>query len=85
MIKTGPIVEPKMDGTKELTYNKNHLTNKLSFIGQAVSHLHKELQDDIPIIGFCASPWTLATYMIEGKKANNINTREPFYTNTTRC
>ena len=38
----------------------------LAYVGQAVSTTKSALGDSIPLIGFAGSPWTLATYMIEG-------------------
>lgn len=38
----------------------------LGYVMDAVSLIRKELQGSVPLIGFSGSPWTLATYMIEG-------------------
>ena len=32
----------------------------------AVRTIRRELKGDVPLIGFSGSPWTLATYMVEG-------------------
>lgn len=29
-------------------------------------------QCEVPVIGFCGSPWTVATYMVEGKSSRNF-------------
>lgn len=39
---------------------------QLSYVTDAVAMIRKELNGSIPLIGFSGSPWTLATYMIEG-------------------
>lgn len=39
----------------------------LKYVLDAASMVRKELAGKVPLIGFCGSPWTLATYMIEGK------------------
>ena len=40
--------------------------DKLRYVTDAVSLIRKELDGRVPLIGFSGSPWTLATYMIEG-------------------
>jgi len=46
-----PIVDPRKD---------------LGYVMDAVALIRKELNGRVPLIGFSGSPWTLATYMIEG-------------------
>ncbi|MBL7004388.1 MAG: uroporphyrinogen decarboxylase [Gammaproteobacteria bacterium] len=41
-------------------------SDKLRYVTDAVSLIRKELDGKVPLIGFSGSPWTLATYMIEG-------------------
>lgn len=38
----------------------------LSYVTQAVSLIRRELNGRVPLIGFSGSPWTLATYILEG-------------------
>ncbi len=40
--------------------------DKLRYVTDAVSLIRQELDGRVPLIGFSGSPWTLATYMIEG-------------------
>lgn len=39
---------------------------ELPYVTDAVSLIRKELNGSVPLIGFSGSPWTLATYMVEG-------------------
>ncbi len=39
---------------------------ELDYVFQAVSLIRRELAGRVPLIGFSGSPWTLATYMVEG-------------------
>ncbi|MCV6627943.1 MAG: uroporphyrinogen decarboxylase, partial [Cellvibrionaceae bacterium] len=38
----------------------------LAYVTDAVSMIRRELNGRVPLIGFTGSPWTLATYMVEG-------------------
>ncbi len=39
---------------------------ELGYVMNAVRTIRKNLQGEVPLIGFSGSPWTLATYMVEG-------------------
>lgn len=39
---------------------------ELRYVMDAVALIRKELNGRVPLIGFSGSPWTLATYMVEG-------------------
>ncbi len=39
---------------------------ELKYVTDAVRVIRKELSGRVPLIGFSGSPWTLATYMVEG-------------------
>ena len=39
---------------------------ELGYVTDAVRAIRKALNGDVPLIGFSGSPWTLATYMVEG-------------------
>ncbi|RAW85194.1 uroporphyrinogen decarboxylase [Photorhabdus laumondii] len=39
---------------------------ELSYVTDAVRAIRKALAGQVPLIGFSGSPWTLATYMVEG-------------------
>ncbi len=40
--------------------------NDLTYVCDAVRTIRRELNGRVPLIGFSGSPWTLATYMVEG-------------------
>ena len=40
--------------------------DKLKYVMDAISLTRRELNNQVPLIGFSGSPWTLATYMVEG-------------------
>ena len=41
-------------------------SERLRYVTDAVTLIRNELDGAVPLIGFSGSPWTLATYMIEG-------------------
>lgn len=44
----------------------------LSYVTNAVSTIRRELNGRVPLIGFSGSPWTLATYMVEGGSSKDF-------------
>ncbi|BBB24378.1 uroporphyrinogen decarboxylase [Isorropodon fossajaponicum endosymbiont JTNG4] len=51
---------------------KPDVGNELSYVTDAVSVIKKDLNNKVPLIGFTGSPWTLATYMVEGGSSKNF-------------
>lgn len=49
-----------------------HTKLDLSYVLKAVSTIRHELNGEVPLIGFSGSPWTLATYMIEGGSSKDF-------------
>ncbi|MCP4076129.1 MAG: uroporphyrinogen decarboxylase [Gammaproteobacteria bacterium] len=48
-------------------------TEKLRYVTDAVTLIRQELNGQVPLIGFSGSPWTLATYMIEGGSSKDYH------------
>ncbi len=44
----------------------------LGYVMDAVSLIRRELAGRVPLIGFAGSPWTLATYMVEGGSSKDF-------------
>ena len=53
----------------------------LSYVTDAVSVIRRELNGSVPLIGFSGSPWTLATYMIEGSGSKDFRHAKAFMFN----
>ena len=54
---------------------------KLQYVFDAVSQIRKTINGRVPLIGFSGSPWTLATYMVEGKGGTDfLNIKKMAYT-----
>ena len=45
---------------------------ELRFVLDAVSLIRRELAGRVPLIGFAGSPWTVATYMVEGGSSRDF-------------
>lgn len=45
----------------------------LKYVLDAVALTKKELNNRVPLIGFAGSPWTLLTYMVEGKGSKTFS------------
>jgi len=47
---------------------------ELRYVMDAVRLIRRELDGRVPLIGFSGSPWTLATYMVEGNSSKEFST-----------
>jgi len=56
-ISSLPVIDPHKD---------------LPYVVNAVSTIRRELNGRVPLIGFSGSPWTLATYMVEGGSSKDF-------------
>ncbi len=56
-------------------------TGRLSAIGETLSRVRAELEPDRTLIGFAGAPWTVATYMIEGRGSDRSGARTYAYQN----
>ena len=53
-------------------------SSDLDYVYDAVNLIRKELAGSVPLIGFSGSPWTLATYMIEGQGSKTFAKAKSF-------
>ena len=52
--------------------NADGVAGRLSYVAEALTALRSELGDKTALLGFGGSPWTLATYMVEGGSPGNF-------------
>ena len=57
------------------------MADALSYVTDAVALIRRELDGSVPLIGFSGSPWTLATYMIEGGGSKDFRLAKSFMYN----
>lgn len=48
------------------------LADDLGYVMDAVRLIRKEMPAELPLIGFSGSPWTLASYMVEGQSSRDF-------------
>jgi uroporphyrinogen decarboxylase len=82
----GPKLSPQILQDDDLAnLDLDGLEEKLSYVGDAIKMIRSELDNKTPLIGFSGSPFTLATYMIEGKPTRNFKfIKQMLYSNPQR-
>lgn len=69
----GPIFPEPIRSEQDANQLKNiDPTKELKYVLDSVSLTKKELKNRVPLIGFSGSPWTLLTYMVEGRGSKNF-------------
>ena len=69
----GPRLSPQLlDARSIATLSLNSVEERLNFVAEAIRMIRRELDGKTALIGFSGSPFTLATYMIEGKPGRNF-------------
>lgn len=56
-------------------------TERLSAVGETLSLVRAQLEPERALIGFAGAPWTVATYMIEGRGSDRSGARTFAYQN----
>ena len=62
----GPKLEPVKDGKAIAGLDKSNAGKALAPVYETIERVVAELPKNVPLIGFCGAPWTVATYMVEG-------------------
>ena len=74
----GPVFNNPVKTSKDITNLPEFDPEDLSYVYNAVSNIRNALPSNIPLIGFCGSPWTLAAYSIEGRSSKDFNYTKNF-------
>jgi uroporphyrinogen decarboxylase len=59
-------------------------TERLAYVGETLERVRAELEPDRALIGFAGGPWTVATYMLEGRSSDRSGARSLAYTDAER-
>lgn len=68
--KIGPIIENPVRNHVDIDRLPPPDLNKLQFVANGIKQLKSQLQ--VPLVGFCGAPFTVASYMIEGKSSRDL-------------
>ena len=68
----GPKFERPIRTLADIEAIPSNVNNDLTYVFDAVSTIKSALGTRAPLIGFTGSPWTLATYMIEGASSKTF-------------
>ena len=63
----GPRLKPLIEEDDWRFDDPARAVQRLSAVYETVERIKRALPPDIPLIGFCGGPWTVATYMLQGQ------------------
>jgi len=67
----GPVLDPVRDGKALSRLSCAGLASHLSPVMETVRRVRRELPPQVTMIGFAGAPWTVATYMVEGRSSRD--------------
>ena len=80
----GPKFKQTIATQNDVDSLKGGAFKNLEYVYDTLSMLRQKLPKDKALIGFCGSPWTLATYMIEGEGSKTYTkSKKMLYSNPT--
>jgi uroporphyrinogen decarboxylase len=77
----GPVIHNPVRNASDVNRLRElEAVNALEFVNEAIGQTRRALKPDIPLIGFCGAPFTLASYLIEGGGSKNyVQTKRLMY------
>ena len=76
----GPVLHDPVRDSASVNRLKEAEIESMSFVFDAIRKTRAALKPEIPLIGFCGAPFTLASYMIEGGGSRNyVETKQMMY------
>jgi len=77
----GPVFESPIKNPEDINRLKPLDVEEVDYVGKIIRGVNYELNREIPTIGFCGAPFTLAAYMIEGKTSKDFKKAKSFMFN----
>ncbi len=74
----GPWFDQPLKTKSDIDQLKIADADDLDYVIDAISLTKKLLNDRVPLIGFSGAPWTILSYMIEGKGSKTFSTAKKF-------
>ena len=74
----GPWFEKTIKSASDIVNLRIANANDLSYVMDAISLVKKQLKGRVPVIGFAGAPWTILSYMIEGKGSKTFSEAKKF-------
>jgi uroporphyrinogen decarboxylase len=76
----GPVIEKPVRTKDDVAHLRTDRASELGYVSEAVKLVARHFANNIPVIGFCGAPFTLASYMIEGGGSRNyVHTKKMMY------
>lgn len=76
----GPVFSDSFSKSPDMKLKFNS-DDQLSYVYEATKLIKSKV--DVPLIGFCGSPWTIFTYMYYGKSPKNFNQIQDYVKNNS--
>lgn len=74
----GPVLK-QFTNSEDLKYfNSKHKDTRLSKVYEAIKIVRKSLPQEKSLIGFAGAPWTVVSYLLEGKGKQDFSTSKKF-------
>ncbi len=73
-------MEFKVDSQKKISdLDTSNLKEKLSYVFETIKLVKNSVGEEKAVLGFGGSPWTLATYMVEGQSSKSFELLKSLY------
>lgn len=81
----GPVFDNPIDSVSKINSlnSPDKALSSLSYVFDSISIVKRELNNEIPLIGFAGAPWTIFAYMTEGKGSKDFSkAKKMLYSNS---